>query len=293
MSHQPEEKPMRALLCTAFLALTACAAAPNVRAGNLLDLAVVDRDTGETLRTYRDHGKLYVAGTPGHRYSVRLINRTGSRVLTVLSVDGVNAVTGETASANQSGYVLDAWESTEIAGWRKSNDEIAQFNFTALPDSYASRTGRPANVGVIGVAVFTERVPAWRERERDDEIARAEAPPAPPSPSGTLDSRAQSSAAGAAAPMQSPAPAKEMQPADKARSLAKTEERLGTGHGAREYSHVDNTTFDRASRWPAEQLSIFYDSYRNLVAQGIIERPIARRDPQPFPNGFVPDPPAR
>jgi len=40
-------------------------------------------------------------------------------------------------------------------------------------------------------------------------------------------------------------------------------------------------------------VSIYYDSYRNLVAQGIIERPIARQDPQPFPNGFVPDPPAR
>ena len=281
---------MRTLLCTALLALSACAAAPSVRAGSLLDLAVVDRDTGETLKTYRDHGKLYVAGTPGHRYSVRLTNRTGGRVMTVLSVDGVNAVTGETANANQSGYVLDAWESTEIAGWRKSNDEIAQFNFTALPDSYAARTGRPANVGVIGVAVFTERVPAWRERERDDEIARAE--PVPPSSVGSLDQRAQESG-GAAAPMQTPAPAKDAQPTEKARALAKSEERLGTGHGAREYSHVDNTTFDRASRWPAEQLSIFYDSYRNLVAQGIIERPIARRDPQPFPNGFVPDPPTR
>ena len=69
---------MRALLCAALLALTATATAPtNARAGGLLDLAVVDRDTGETLRTYQDHGKLYVAGTPGHRYSVRLANRTG------------------------------------------------------------------------------------------------------------------------------------------------------------------------------------------------------------------------
>jgi len=70
-------------------------------------------------------------------------------------------------------------------------------------------------------------------------------------------------------------------------------ERLGTGHGAREYSHVDNTTFERASRRPAEQLAIYYDSYRNLVSQGIIERPIARQDPRPFPNSYVPDPPAR
>ena len=101
---------------------------------------------------------------PGHRYSVRMTNRTGGRVLTVLSVDGVNAITGQTASPNQSGYVLSPWESAEIAGWRKSDNEIAQFNFTALPDSYASRTGRPANVGVIGVAVFTERADLARTR---------------------------------------------------------------------------------------------------------------------------------
>ncbi|HEY6984699.1 MAG TPA: hypothetical protein VH375_01345 [Rhodanobacteraceae bacterium] len=276
---------MRALLFSALLAVTATASA-TAQAGSLLDLAVVDRDTGETLKTYRDHGKLYVAGTPGHRYSVRLANRTGGRVLTVLSVDGVNAVTGQTASPDQSGYVLDPWESTEIAGWRKSNDEIAQFNFTALPDSYAARTGRPANVGVIGVAVFTERVPVWRER--DDEIARAEPPPAPMKDSSA--NRAQESASAGAPASAAP---REAQAEDKLGAFAKREERLGTGHGAREYSHVDNTTFERATRYPAEQLSIWYDSYRNLVAQGIIERPIARRDPQPFPNGFVPDPPAR
>ena len=44
----------------------------------------------------------------------------------------------------------------EIDGWRKSMDEVAAFYFTALPDSYAARTGRPDNVGVIGVALFRE-----------------------------------------------------------------------------------------------------------------------------------------
>ena len=290
---------MRALLSAALIAaLTACAAAPTPsHAGNLLDLAVVDRDTGETLRTYRDHGKLYVAGTPGHRYSVRMVNRTGGRILTILSVDGVNAITGQTASASQSGYVLSPWESAEIAGWRKSDDEIAQFNFTALPDSYAARTGRPDNVGVIGVAVFTEREYPVRKRE-DAEYSRAEPKPAAPAPSveGGLAGRAQDSASGAGV-MQPPAstaePMKERQADKDSRSLAKTEQRLGTGHGAREYSHIDTTTFERSSSWPVEQVSVYYDSYRNLVAQGIIERPIARRDPQPFPNGFVPDPPAR
>jgi hypothetical protein len=290
---------MRALLSTALIAaLTACAAAPMPsRAGNLLDLAVVDRDTGETLRTYRDHGKLYVAGTPGHRYSVRMVNRTGGRLLTILSVDGVNAITGQTASASQSGYVLSPWESAEIAGWRKSDDEIAQFNFTALPDSYAARTGRPDNVGVIGVAVFTEREYPVRKRDYDYENSREEPKPVTPAPRQEgIAGRAQdsASAAGAMQPPAASAPAPAERQAEKdSRALAKTEQRLGTGHGAREYSHIDTTTFERSTSWPVEQVAVYYDSYRNLVAQGIIERPIARRDPQPFPNGFVPDPPAR
>ena len=284
---------MRTLLCAALLA---AGLASTAHAGSLLDLAVVDRDTGQALPTYADSGKLYVAGTPGHRYSVRLSNRTGARVLAVLSVDGVNAVSGQTADTSQTGYVLDAWESTEIAGWRKSLDEIAQFNFTALPNSYAARTGRPQNVGVIGVAVFTERMPVWREREQVANDAAKDAAPAPPAPSAAapaaeMQRSERAATAGAAAPSASMAQAK-----PEARAKADTyapAERLGTGHGAREFAHVDETTFERASRAPAETLAVWYDSYANLVAQGIIARPVARSEPQPFPGGFVPDPPPR
>ena len=276
---------MRALLCAAILAVTASLPA---HAGNLLDLSVVDRDTGATLPTYRHHGKLYVAGKPGHRYAVRLTNRSGARVLAVLSVDGVNAVTGETASAAQNGYVLDAWESTEINGWRKSLDEVAQFNFTALPNSYAAQTGRPANVGVIGVAVFNERRPVWRAK---DEIGRA-TPPAPLAPMPTDERESADSMAGAA-----PAGAAKSTAGERAAPMARGEprrDRLGTGHGEREWSRVTTTTFDRASEQPAEQIAIWYDSYANLAARGIVpQRPIARAEPNPFPNGFVADPPHR
>ncbi|GAA0711473.1 hypothetical protein [Dokdonella soli] len=273
---------MRTLLCAALLA---AAIATPARAGNLLDLTIIDRDTGTTLPTWADRGKLYVAGTPGHRYSVRLSNRSGGRLLAVLSVDGVNAVSGQTASPDQTGYVLAPFESTEISGWRKNLDEVAQFNFTALSDSYAARTGRPANVGVIGVAVFTERVPVWRYR---DEIAREAPSPAPtPAPMDAEAQRAQAPAAAAGAARPMPA-----QPEAQQKALARSTERLGTGHGEREYAHVDTTSFERASRRPAETVAVWYDSYANLVAQGIIQRPIARGEPRPFPSEFVPDPPA-
>ena len=53
-------------------------------------------------------------------------------------------------------------------------------------------------------------------------------------------------------------------------------------------------SFERASSRPAETVAIWYDSYRNLAARGIIpRRPLASREPEPFPNGFVPDPPGR
>jgi hypothetical protein len=160
-----------------------------------------------------------------------------------------------------------------------------------LPNSYAARTGRPANVGVIGVAVFAERMPIQRERE---EIAKDAAPPAPTPPPPAEASRS-GSMAGAGAPAASTAQA-DAQSAPRAKaeaSLARKEERLGTGHGAREFAHVDQTTFERASRYPAETVAIWYDSYANLVSQGVIARPVARTNPQPFPDGYVPDPPAR
>lgn len=284
---------MKSLLAAAVaLALTASAAA---HAGSLVDVTVIDRDTGTTLSTYRQAGKFYVAGTPGHRYSVRLNNRTGARVLTVLSVDGVNAITGQNANPQQSGYVLDAYESMDVEGWRKNMSEIAQFNFTALDNSYAARTGRPANVGVIGVAVFREKAPVWRER--DDKISsRNEA--APPPPSADASSTAQAAPASPARAEQAqksasaPGGAAREAGAMAARPMPKPEESLGTGHGARESSYASYTTFERASSSPDEVDSIWYDSYRNLVARGVIPtpRPIAV-EPQPFPNsGFVPDP---
>ena len=67
------------------------------------------------------------------------------------------------------------------------------------------------------------------------------------------------------------------------------EKSLGTGHGASETSPVRYTNFERASATPDEVITIYYDSYRNLVALGVIKAPSLAR-PTPFPGQFVPDP---
>jgi len=41
---------------------------------------------------------------------------------------------------------------------------------------------------------------------------------------------------------------------------------------------------------PDEVITIYYDSYRNLVAQGVIRDAARIARPSPFPGQFVPDP---
>ncbi len=276
---------MKRLLSTlvamsAMFGLSACSAKANE---HLVDVQIRDMDRYTTLESYFNRDHTYVAGRPGHRYSVVLQNQTGERVLAVLSVDGVNAISGQTASASQTGYVLAPYQRMEIRGWRKSMQDVAQFRFTDLPDSYAARTGRPDNVGVIGVAVFRERryqhyndyEEDYGYRGRDDRYAPKAA------------ERNQAGAASDAAA----APAMKSQ-----RSMAEVQSRqeLGTGHGERRYDPARQTTFERESSYPNQISKIYYDSYEALVARGIIRdyryRNRDRSGPDAFPIGFVPDP---
>lgn len=217
--------------------------------GGVADLSVYDRTEGRRLAVHWHEGRAYVVGKPGNEYQVSVRNRQRDDVLAVVSVDGVNVISGETANPSQTGYVLPAGQSYDILGWRKSLAETAAFYFTALPDSYAARTGRPDNVGVIGVALFRRKTPQPIAQSQPRAEARR----------------------------------------DSARGPAAAESSLGTGHGRRETSSAQQVTFERATPVPAETVVLYYDSYANLVARGVIRESPVPQLPRPFP-GFVPDP---
>lgn len=247
---------------------------------------VYDRTTGSVLDVHVKDGQRYVVGTPGHEYLVRIRNNTRERIVAVTSVDGVNVVTGETASAQQSGYVIDAWGSVEIEGWRTSLERTQAFYFTDLGDSYAARTGRPANVGVVGVAVFRERAPAIVDRPQRDKLAAENA----------LRGRGDLPAPAAAAP-QADGAAKQSAESANAGNTIRSEPRaltskLGTGYGRVETSLAQRVLFERASDAPAETVAIQYDRRENLVAMGVLPSPrYSQRTPDPFPAmRFVPEP---
>ncbi|HXM82043.1 MAG TPA: hypothetical protein VN929_08950 [Burkholderiales bacterium] len=213
--------------------------------GGLADLSVYDRTEGRQLQVHWHEGRAYVVGKPGNEYQVALRSRLREDLLAVVSVDGVNAITGQTADPSQSGYVIAPRGSLDIQGWRRNLSQTAAFYFTSLPDSYAARTGRPDDVGVIGVALF---------RKRQE-----------PQPIGQIAPQAKS----------------EPRAADQG---------LGTGHGRREDSPAQYVSFERATSAPAEVVTLYYDSYRNLLARGVIREPAPVAPlPRPFP-GFVSDP---
>ena len=135
--------------------------------------------------------------------------------------------------------------------------------FTDPGDSYAARTGRPDNIGVIGIAVFREAPsPRLLPSQPSLPIARAEA-------AGTASRQAHADAA---------------------------PQSLGTGHGRHEWAPAHRTEFRAASRSPQQVSQLRYHDARTLIANGILPRlghPHHAAGPDAFPRDFVPDPPGR
>ncbi|OOG53904.1 hypothetical protein B0E47_11965 [Rhodanobacter sp. B05] len=276
---------MKTLLLALAFAAGAAHAASVSAVGRLVDLNVYDRTSQRTLPVYRHDGRYYIAGEPGHLYQIGLRNRAGADVMAVLSVDAVNVISGDTADWSQTGYVLDPYADADVLGWRKSTSQVADFVFADFAQSYAVRTGRPDNVGVIGVAVFR------RHRAYIQPVI-----PAPVADAASQDAYTSGSV---------PAPAEESIDRPTAGSMAVPQTQasmngaamakapaggpLGTGHGQREESSITYVDFERASSAPDEVITLYYDTWDHLLARGIVQqrRPAA---PQPFHDHFVPDP---
>lgn len=127
-----------------------------------------------TYRTYFQNRRFVVGDQEGN-YSIILRNRCKSRLEVVLSVDGLDVIDGKKASFRKRGYVIAPEQTLEVKGWRTSPDTVARFKFSTVKGSYANlSTGEHRNVGVIGMAVFTESGVdpwTWMPREVNDRLA--------------------------------------------------------------------------------------------------------------------------
>lgn len=270
----------------------------------------IESGYGGALPTYQHGGSVFVAGQMGERYNIRVRNNSGERVEAVVTVDGRDVVSGQLGNyKTQRGHVLEPYGSVVIEGFRQSLDHVAAFRFTDVGSSYSSRWGTPQHVGVIGVAVFKEHQPRKVRR----------APPAPiatrpyyePFYGGDYDA---AGSAREASPAPADAPAAKSSAAPHGGAGYRRDERaaaeysrspqLGTQYGETTHSAVREVTFERRNkRRPDVMMTVYYDSYENLRARGVIvephHAPTPPHDPRPFPasserhNQYAPPPPAR
>lgn len=127
-----------------------------------------------TYKTWTSDSRRFVVGKQDSDYSIVVKNRCKSRLEVVLSVDGLDVIDGKPASFSKRGYVIAPGETLEVKGWRSSPETVARFKFSTVAGSYANlRHGDHRNVGVIGLAVFTEKDVdpwTWMPREVNDRI---------------------------------------------------------------------------------------------------------------------------
>jgi hypothetical protein len=215
-------------------------------------------------------GRYYLEARTGSRYAVALANRSAERVGVVLTVDGLNAISGARDTARGRMYVLDPWQSTSVQGWRTSLQDVRQFTFVDERRSYAARTGQVnGKMGWIEIAVYRERQPYVR-------VTPLPYPePRQPYPADDQDGRARSQAP--ASPESVPAQESSRSADNRdAAGAGKLEEKEagrrsypGTGWGQRAHDPVVLVSFDPESE-PCGRATLRYEYRPALVALGVL-----------------------
>jgi len=204
-------------------------------------------------------GRYYVEACRGGRYSVTLANRTRERVGIVLTVDGLNAISGERDFGLGRMYVLDPWQRTSVQGWRTSLSEVRQSTFVDERASYAARAGKAnEKMGWIEVAVYREH----------RALAQVQPPhPLPQRPAPADEQEGRGRAEANAAP--EPSSARDAPDAPAAGAAAKARSYPGTGWGERTHDPVMLVSFDPEAN-PYERVTLRYEYRPALVALGVV-----------------------
>jgi hypothetical protein len=284
---------MRPSLVSAFLgtagllaAVPACAHASYWEPpGSLVSVSVEVEGSDVPLYPAPDgSGRFYLEAREGERYTVRIGNRTHERLGVVLTVDGLNAISGGLDRGVGRMYVLNAWDSASIKGWRTSLDDIRRFTFVDERASYAARSGKAnSKMGWIEVAVYRERPRPWvyqpgpvyrtdpyEESGARDRAAEGSADAGHEQDSSEADRAAKT---GRADGRDHPSARAEAPPS----TVPPAGGYPGTGWGAREDDRAMLVDFEPQPS-PSERVTLRYEYAPALRALGILPAPWWARD---------------
>ena len=111
------------------------------------------------VRQHNHNGNTYIEARAGTEYSIKIKNSDHNRKLVVITVDGVNVITGEPQPESiGQGYIVRAYDSLDIKGFRKDMSSVGAFKFCKSGGSYCNEKGLKGNNGVIGVRIYDEKV---------------------------------------------------------------------------------------------------------------------------------------
>jgi len=118
---------------------------------------------GKKIQQHFHSGNFWIEGKQGTEYSISLKNNSWKRQLFVISVDGINVISGKPADEDtENGYVINGHTSFDLKGFRVNDNDVAAFKFVNKDKSYAKEiAGSSNNCGVIGVKVYDEKVKDW------------------------------------------------------------------------------------------------------------------------------------
>jgi hypothetical protein len=235
---------------------------------------------GNSVAKYHKDGKVYVEAKEGSEYEISIKNHGPSRILAVASVDGLNVLTGEQSSIEDSGYVIGAYSSYRIKGFRYNDEKVGAFKFVKKSQSYAGskNDGSIANCGVIGVIVYDEHQPYvdWTltststliSMNNDSSDSSYTLKSIEPYSSKTINASYLSQTDGAEGLS--------------CKSVADVRSfDMGSGWGKSKESKVTKTEFTRGEK--TQRFEIYYASRQSLISMGIIQ---PRTSQVAFPKSF-------
>jgi hypothetical protein len=186
----------------------------------------------------------------------------------VLTVDGLNVISGQRDHRRGRMYVLDPWGHATIQGWRTSLEDVRRFTFVDEEASYAARSNKAnSRMGWIEAKVYREKRRWRRPHVRDDAATGSDERPAE---AGDRAGRAE------AAPS-APEPMAEGEARAQGKSGARVRSYPGTGWGPRAHDPVVLVDF-RPEPSPAQQTTLRYEYRRALVALGVLPSPHVPHD---------------
>lgn len=228
---------------------------------------------GHPAKEYYHKGNYYIEGREGTRFSLRMKNNSGQRVLFVPTIDGLSIMDGKEGSFDSRGYIVNAYDATTIEGWRTSDEEVAEFFFSSPKGSYAKKISKGNNLGVIGCAVFKEKeLPAmmyYQSKMIGEGNTINPHKNLDISPSVTWKNNSLYSTTGSTV--------------NCCFSSVSTPQGLGTGFGQDKDSPVITVSFTREPS-PSEIFSIFYNTRKNLESIGVEFKKPVYITPSAFPK---------